>query len=205
MTTTNILRKPAETQHPIHELISERWSPRAFSSQPVEKEKLHSLFEAARWAASGGNMQPWHFLFATNENAEDHARFVSILNERNAVWAQHAPVLILVVAKLYEMPGKEYLSLYDTGMATGNLVTQAVELGLNTHQMGGFSAEKAREELHIPAGYEPITVIAVGYPGNHETLPDHLREREVAPRTRKSINDFVFEGGWAQPAPDAEG
>jgi nitroreductase len=203
-TSAEIFRKPADAQHPIHELIRERWSPRAFSDQPVEKEKLHSLFEAARWAASAGNLQPWYFLFATSENAEEHARFASTLNERNIIWAEQAPVLVLIVAKLYEVPGKERLSFYDTGMAVGNLVTQAIELGLTTHQMGGFSAEKAREELHIPEGYEPLTVMAVGYPGDPETLPDHLREREVAPRVRKTLDEFVFEGGWGQAAPDAK-
>jgi len=84
-TNAEIFRKPADAQHPIHDLIRERWSPRAFSDQPIEKKKLHSLFEAARWAASGGNLQPWYFLFATSENAEEHARFASILNESNVV------------------------------------------------------------------------------------------------------------------------
>lgn len=197
-------RKPAETEHPVHDLIRERWSPRAFADRPVEKEKLHSLFEAARWAASGGNQQPWHFLFATKEHAEDHARIVSLLWERNAIWAQHAPVLIIPIAKLYDRPGKEYTSLYDTGMAVSNLVTQAVDLGLVTHQMGGFDADKARTELNIPEGYVPLTVIAVGYPGHPDQLPDDFREREVAPRSRKPLKEFVFEGHWQQSAPDAE-
>jgi len=204
VTSIEIFRKPADADHPIHDLIRERWSPRAFSSRPVEKEKLHSLFEAARWAASGGNQQPWNFLFATSEHPEEHARFASILFEGNSRWAQQAPVLILTVAKLYDVPGKEHISYYDTGMAASNLVTQAIELGLNTHQMGGFSVEKAHEELNIPEGYTPLTMIAVGYPGTPETLPDDLRERELAPRTRKALTDFVFEGRWAAPAPDAE-
>jgi nitroreductase len=203
VTSTKIFSNPAIPDHPVHDLIRERWSPRAFSSRPVEREKLHSLFEAARWASSAANQQPWQFIFATKENEEDHARLASILFERNAVWAQQAPVLILAVAKLYETPGKESVSYYDTGLAVGNLVTQAVELGLSTHQMGGFDPEKARELLNIPEGYNPITMIAVGYSDNPEILPDHLREREVAPRTRKPLADFVFEGGWNQPAPDA--
>ena len=203
MTSTEVVRNPASAGHPIHELIRERWSPRAFSDRPVEREKLHSLFEAARWAASAANQQPWHFIFATKEHPEEHARFVSTLAELNIVWAQQAPVLILIAAQRYEFPGKEFTSYYDTGMAVGNLVTQAVELGLNTHQMGGFDPEKAREVLNIPEGYDPITVMAVGYPGSPEMLPDKLREREVAPRTRKPLIDFVFEGGWNHPAPDA--
>ena len=196
-------RKPADTHHPIHELLSERWSPRAFGDKSVDSGTLHSLFEAARWAASGGNQQPWNFLFATKENPEDHARFVSLLWERNAIWAQNAPVLVLVVAKLYDFPGKERNSYYDVGMATANLLTQAVAHGLVTHPMGGFDTEKARTELNIPSGYEPLTMIALGYPGVPDQLPEPLKERELAPRTRKPLDEFVFEGRWQQPAPDA--
>ncbi len=196
-------RKPADTHHPIHELLSERWSPRAFADKPVDSGTLHSLFEAARWAASGGNQQPWNFLFATKDNPDDHAHFVSLLWERNAIWAQNAPVLVLVVAKLYERPGHEYVSYYDVGMATANLLTQAVAHGLVTHPMGGFDAEKARAELNIPAGYVPLTMIALGYPGTPDQLPEPLKERELAPRTRKPLDEFVFEGRWQQPAPDA--
>jgi nitroreductase len=197
-------RKPAETQHPIHELISERWSPRSFADKPVERESLHSLFEAARWAASGGNQQPWNFLFATKENAEDYARFSSLLWEFNAVWTHTAQVLVLVVTQLYTRPGSEVISYYDTGMATANLLTQAVASGLVTHPMGGFDKDKAKAELNIPEGYEPIVMIALGYPGTPDQLPELLRERELAPRTRKPLEEFVFEGGWQRPAPDAD-
>jgi nitroreductase len=114
-------------------------------------------------------------------------------------WAHQAPVLILVVAKLYERPGKEHTSFYDVGMAVGNLVTQAAHLGLVTHQMGGFHADTAREVLGIPAGYEPLAVIALGYPGDHEALPEDLREREVAPRSRNAQREFVFAGRWGEP------
>ncbi len=192
------LRKPADASHPIHELIGERWSPRAFADRPVEREKLYSLFEAARWAASAGNQQPWYFLVGTKEDAENHARLVATLWERNILWAQYAPVLILVIAKLYDRPGKEVTSFYDVGMAVGNLVTQAVDLGLVTHQMGGFDAEKAREALSIPEGYQPLAMIALGYLGTPDGLPDDLRERELAPRSRKPLEEFVFEGQWEQ-------
>jgi nitroreductase len=198
LTNIDILpyRNPAQADHPIHDLLSERWSPRAFADRPVEEFKLHSLFEAARWAASGGNQQPWHFIVASKENADDHARLVDTLWERNAIWAQNAPVLILVVAKLYDRPGKEYISFYDVGMAAGNLVTQAVHLGLVTHQMGGFDADKARASLGIPDGYQPLTMMALGYPDTPDKLPDDLRERELAPRSRKPQEEFVFRGRW---------
>jgi nitroreductase len=192
------LRKPADASHPIHELISERWSPRAFADRSVEREKLYSLLEAARWAASAGNQQPWYFLVSTKEHAENHARLAATLWERNILWAQYAPVLILVVAKLYDRPGKELTSFYDVGMAVGNLVTQAVDLGLVTHQMAGFDAEKARETLGIPEGYQPLAMIALGYLGTPDGLPDDLRKRELAPRSRKPLEEFVFEGQWEQ-------
>jgi nitroreductase len=201
MTDTTIVpfRKPADNHHPIHDLIRERWSPRAFADRSVEPEKLASVFEAARWAASASNQQPWHFLFASREDQDAHARFVSILLERNVQWAQYAPVLILVVARHYEAPGRERASLYDVGMAAGNLVTEAVNLGLATHQMAGFDANKAVEILHIPAGHEPLAMIALGYPGDPGVLPDGLREREKAPRVRKPVSEFVFAGQWDEP------
>jgi nitroreductase len=203
MIATPTGRKPADTQHPIHDLIRERWSPRAFADRPVQADDLRSVLEAARWAASASNQQPWHFIVATKEHPADHVRFVATLMDGNVRWAQHAPVLILVVAKLYEHPGKERNSYYDVGMAVGNLVTQAAHLGLATHQMGGFYVDKARETLNIPEGYEPLAMIAIGYPGDPTMLPDDLRERELAPRNRKPLDEFVFAGSWEQPASEA--
>ena len=193
---TEPLRKPAGAHHPIHDLIRERWSPRAFATRTVERATLLSLFEAARWAPSSNNRQPWHFIVATSEHPQDHARLAATLNERNRRWAQHAPVLILVVAQLAPQPGRELASLYDVGLAVGNLVTQAVAQGLGTHQLGGFDAEQARAALGIPAGYAPVAVIALGYPGAPEVLPDDLQLRELARRTRKPLEAFVFEGQW---------
>ncbi len=199
-TDVKLLHKPADAHHPIHDLIRERWSPRAFADRPVEHAKLHSIFEAARWAASSNNRQPWHFVIATTEHPKDHARLAATLFERNRRWAQHAPVLVLVVAQLSPQPGRELTSLYDVGLAVGNLVTQAVALGLVTRQMGGFDASMARETLGIPEGYMPVAMIALGYPGSPAALPDDLREREAAPRTRKPLEEFVFEGHWEQAA-----
>ena len=193
---TTLLKKKAETHHPVHDLISERWSPRAFDARPIEPEKIHSLFEAARWAASAANKQPWYFIYATKDQAEEHARIVSTLMDGNVRWAKDAPLLIVAIAKFSEYEGRTYSTFYDLGMASGNLVTQAVELGLVTHQMGGFVKEKVVAELGIPEGYEPLAVIAVGYPGNHELLAEDLRERELAPRTRKHQDEFVFQGRW---------
>jgi nitroreductase len=191
-----LLRKPADVHHPIHDLIRERWSPRAFAPHPVERAKLDSIFEAARWAPSANNRQPWQFIIGTNDNPEHHARLAAVLNERNYRWARHAPVLILVVAQLLDQPGRELASLYDVGLAVGNLVIQAADCGLSTHQIGGFDAGLARETLDIPPGYLPVAMIALGYTGSAEALPDDLRQRELAPRGRKPLEEFVFEGRW---------
>jgi nitroreductase len=135
-------------------------------------------------------------VYATIDNAEAHARIVETLMPFNEPWAKHAPVLILVVAKLYEAPGKEFVSYYDTGMAVSNLIAQATAEGLATHQMGGFDAEKARELLGIPEGYNPLAMIALGHHGGDERLSDYNREREYAPRTRKIQSEFVHQGKW---------
>jgi nitroreductase len=148
-------------------------------------------------------LQPWTFLFATRDHEEDHARIVETLTPNNVGWAKEAPVLIVTVAKLYAFAGKEHNSYYDLGMAVENLVIQAGHLGLVAHQMGGFDAAKARESLLIPEGYVPVSVIALGYPGSPDTLHPTLRERELAPRQRKPLSQFVFEGLWQAPAPDA--
>jgi Nitroreductase len=196
MSNVVTLQKQANAQYPIHDLISQRWSPRAFSDRPVELEKLSSLFEAARWAASAANKQPWSFIYATKENSADFERLAGIMFDNNRIWAQNAPALVLAIAKRGEYAGYEYMTYYDLGMAAGNLVTQAVELGLVTHQMAGFDKGKAHSELHIPEGYDPLTMIAIGYPGDYEDLPEALRERELAERTRQPQEEFVFEGSW---------
>ncbi|MER2997008.1 nitroreductase family protein [Pontibacter populi] len=182
----------------INELIKQRWSPRAFDSKPVEEEKLEALFEAARWAASAMNEQPWRFVFATKDNPEAYEKLLSTLVEANQVWAQEAPVLILSVAKTSysNFDSHNPHAWHDTGLATANLALQATELGLNLHVMGGFSVGKAREVLGIPEGYEPVSVIALGYQGDADQLPEPLKERETAPRSRKPLQEIVFNGTW---------
>ncbi len=193
-----MIEKPAENQYPIHELIRERWSPRAFAPKMVEPEKLHSLFEAARWAASCFNEQPWNFIVATKENEEEFARVLGCLVEGNVLWAQHAPVLMLSVASLnFARNGKPNRhAFHDVGLAAATLTLQATALGLVVHQMAGFSTAKAREEFAIPDGYEAVAAIALGYQGDPESLPDDLRQKELAPRTRRAADSFVFTGKW---------
>ena len=195
------MEKPAETDHEIHALLSSRWSPRAYSHRPIEKDKLWSLFEAARWSASGGNQQPWAFVVVSRFDHDLHERLVEILSGRNKLWAKDAPVLVLAVAKLNSEAGNSNnrFAYYDVGQAVANLSIEASALGLYTHQMAGFDAEKARQLFNLPAGFEPLTLTTIGYAGEVETLPDELRERELAPRTRKSLAEFVFHNTWGKP------
>lgn len=198
-----IVEKLANTNCPIHDLLRRRWSPRAFADRPVEPEKLCSLLEAARWAPSSYNEQPWAYLLATREQPVEFARLLSVLVEGNVVWAQHAPVLMLSLARVnFERNGKPNRhAFHDVGLASGNLVIQATAMGLAVHQMAGFHVDKAREVFNIPEGWEPTAAIALGYRGEAESLPEPLRSRELAPRTRKPLEQFVFTGRWGQVAP----
>jgi nitroreductase len=195
-----------ESTTPLHDLIKTRRSPLAFSGQPIEPEKLRSLLEAARWAASSYNQQPWHFIVATKEQAGEFERLLGCLVPGNAQWAKDAPALMLSVAKLtFDANGAPNRhALHDVGQATANLAIQATALGLAIHQMGGFDAARAREEFSIPEGYEPVAAIAVGYPGDPESLPESLRAREGARRTRRELGEFVFTGTWGQTSPVVE-
>jgi len=196
------MEKPARTDYPIHELLSRRWSPRAFSSQRVDAEKLRSLFEAARWAPSSANEQPWSFLVATMDNQQEHAGMLGCLVEGNQTWAKQAPVLMVSVAtKLDRDHAPNRHAWYDVGQAVAALSVQATALGLFVHQMAGILPDKIRERYRIPDSHEPVTALALGYPGNPDQLPDKLRQREVAARTRKPIAEFVFGGRWGERFP----
>jgi|HubBroStandDraft_1064217.scaffolds.fasta_scaffold00664_14 nitroreductase len=189
-------------EYPVHPLLRERRSFRAFSSRVVEPETLGSLLEAARWAPSCANEQPWSFIVAVKQDKSDFERLLSCLIEFNFQWAQHAPVLILSIARMtFQSNGRPNRhAFHDVGQAIASLTVQATASGLVVHQMAGFDVEKARYEFSIPPDHEPVAVVAVGYPGNSESLPDKLRERELAPRQRKPLADFVFEGGWRHSA-----
>jgi nitroreductase len=197
------MEKPAPNAYPIHDLLKRRWSPLAFSGRMVEPEKLQSLFEAARWAPSCYNEQPWNFVVCTKENPADHERFVSCLADGNVSWARTAPVLALSVARLaFTHNGKPNRhALHDVGLAVESLIIQAMALDLFVHQMAGFDGAKARTLFGIPDDYEPVAAIALGYPGDPGLLPPPLRERQLAPRQRKPLEQFVFGGTWGQDAP----
>jgi nitroreductase len=198
-----LMQKSAPSDFPVHELIRERWSPRAFADKPVAPNVLRSLFEAARWAPSSSNEQPWAYLVASRDDKEDFAEMLSVLVEFNASWAKSAPVLAIAVAQLAfaknNTPNRN--AQYDTGAATALLSMEATAHGLAVHQMAGFDPEKARQSFGIPAGWEAIAAIAIGYPGDPASLPQPLKDRELAPRTRKPIAEFVMAGHWGHTAP----
>lgn len=195
-----LVDKVVETQYPIESALQNRWSPLAFSDRSVEPEKLGSVLEAARWAASSYNEQPWSFIVATKDNPAEFDRLLSCLAEGNQEWAKSAPVLMISVAKLnFESNGVENRhAFHDVGAAEANLAAQATALELHVHQMAGFDVEKAKELYHIPQGYEPVDVIALGYLGDPHSLSERLQQRLSAPRSRKPLKSFVFTGSWEQ-------
>ncbi len=198
--------KPAQTDYPIEEILKRRWSPRAFSDRMVEPEKLRSLWEAARWAPSSFNEQPWHFIVATRDKPAEHEKLLSCLVEKNQQWARNAPVLMVSVTELnFAKTGKPNRhAFHDVGLAMGNLLVEATALNLFVHQMAGFSPEKVKELFTVPEGFEPVAAIAIGYGADPSTAPEAFRQQETAPRSRRSINTFVFEGKWGDTSPLAD-
>ena len=195
------MEKPAPVVHPIHDLLRRRWSPRTFASKPVSPETLRSLFEAARWAASCFNDQPWAYVVATKDDPENFEKMLGVLVEGNAVWARQAPVLMLSLARLNfahnSKPNRH--AFHDVGAASASLTCEATARGLAVHQMGGFYVDKAREVFSIPPDWEPVAAIALGYPvDNLDATPPELREREFAPRQRKPIEEFVMTGNFGR-------
>jgi len=195
--------KPAETNYPVNDLMARRWSPRLFEEgRPVEREKILSLLEAARWAPSCFNDQPWRYLVFDESNPEALERARACLVEGNA-WALKAPVLMLSVARdAFAHNGKpNRTAQHDVGLASENLVLQAVELGLAAHQMAGFDVERAREEFNIPEGHTALAMMAVGYPyrGDLDALPENLKSRELAGRERLPLGKIAFDGTWDAP------
>ncbi len=195
--------KKASTDFPIHEPLTARWSPYGFGDRPVAKADLCSLFEAARWAASSYNEQPWSFFVATRENPDEFARLLSCLVEGNQGWAKAAPVLVLGVVNLrFSRNDKDNrAAVHDLGLAAGNLVVEATTRGLSVHQMIGILPDKAREVYRIPEHSEAWTAMAIGYRADPATLPDALKERDLTPRQRKPMSQFVFTGTWGESSP----
>jgi nitroreductase len=184
------------------EVIRDRWSPAIYSPRTVEPEKLLSILEAARWAPSSYNAQPWSFLVARKEEPEEFARMLSCLVPGNVVWAQHVPVLMISVAKLNfeHNENANRHAFHDTGIATGFLMLQAASLGILAHGMAGFDAAKARELYGIPESHEAVAAIGMGYAGDEQGAPEELLKRNKR-RPRRTLKQFVFGGRWGQPSP----
>ena len=192
--------KHAPDEAGVEDFVRRRWSPRTYSDKEVTAAELKTLFEAARWAASSSNEQPWRFLVGRRGD-ETYQKIFNTLVEFNQSWAKSAPVLVLSVAKkTFTSNGKpnEY-GLHDTGAASATLALQATADGLHTHSMAGFDREQARASFAIPSDYEIGAVTAIGYLGDPASLPEHLHKMEVSPRQRKPLKEFVF-SAWEKPA-----
>lgn len=193
--------KPAITKYPINDLIRNRWSPMLFANQPIAIEKLLSCFEAARWAQSSYNEQPWRFIYALADDAENFNKLAGLLNLGNS-WAEKAAVLILVMAKknFSHNHKSNYHAMYDTGAATSNLFLEAVHQGLVGHVMGGFDKEKALAIFNIPAEeFQAAAMMALGYPASQAELNKESQDfiiKELAERTRLDLEQIVFKGQW---------
>jgi nitroreductase len=189
------------TDHDVLEVIRQRWSPRAFdASREIPSDDLRSLFEAARWAPSSFNEQPWRFVMADRRRTpEAFAALLGALDGFNQAWARHAPVLLLVTANrgLQRTGQLNRHAWYDTGQAVGLLTLQATSFGLGLRQMEGFDRALVIAACSVPAEFEPVVMIAVGYPGDPERLEsERHRVSETQPRRRQPIETFVFEGTW---------
>ncbi len=188
------MEKSSSIEHPVLDLIKKRRSVRAFSSEPIEADKINSLFEATRWAPSSSNEQPWVYIYATRNQSELWDKLFEPLNDSNKVWVKDAPLLILSLArKTFSVYGSmNEHAMYDLGGANSFLSLQAVEFGMQVRQMAGFNSGKVVQNLNIPDTYEVGVYIAVGYPGDPSNLPDKLKQREIAPRERFLQQEFVM-------------
>ncbi len=195
------MSKDASPDHPVHELISTRWSPYSFSRRLIPREDLLSIFEAARWAASSFNEQPWRYLVASRDRREDFDRILSCLLEGNQVWAREAPTVVLGCTRTTfsrnDKPNR--VAQHDLGLASASLTFEATSRGVHVHQMAGILPDKAREVFSIPVGFEAMTALALGYRADLGTGACELRARDESSRTRRTQQEFVFGAEWGEP------
>ncbi|MGC1389922.1 MAG: nitroreductase family protein [Bacteroidales bacterium] len=191
----------------ILEIIQERWSPYAFSSAPVEEFKLKAMFEAAGYAPSCNNEQPWQFVYSTQEEKKVFDDFVGFLSDGNKIWAKNAFALVISMARTkFSHNGKHNrFAFHDTGMAVNNLLLQALTLDIYVHQMGGYSIEKVKEYFQLGDGIEPVAMMAVGYLGDGSSLTPELLKRDEVRRSRKPVSDFVFKNSISHLTSKSEG
>ena len=195
--------KAAASLPTVHELIRNRWSPRAFSEKPVSTEDLATILDAGRWAASSYNEQPWRFIVAPKQDHAAFEKLLGLLVPFNQAWAKSAAVLMLVVAKKtfsHNNTPNGY-GVHDAGAALATMALQATALGLHIHGMAGFDHDRARTELSIPDDFAVAAFSALGYLGSPDQLPDGAKQQELATRTRKPLSELAFTTTWATPLP----
>ena len=179
--------------YPINELLQKRWSPRAFSDNSLTEEQVLTLFEAARWAASCNNEQPWRFIWSLKDGSEKYQKLFDCLKPGNQEWAKNAPFLMLTLVKTTFASGEaNKWCRHDLGLAMGNLTAQATSMGLYVHNMGGFIADNAIEHFNLPEGIKPVTMVVIGYMGELSSLSEFNQKREMEPRTRKPLDELFL-------------
>jgi len=194
MTTTSATAHEAATDAPLHPLLANRWSPRGFDvSHVLSEEEVRTLLEAARWAPSSANSQPWRFVLGLRGSAA-HERLVKHLFPGNQLWAPSASLLFLAAAQTLDAEGNRLThAWYDTGQAVADLSIQATAMGLAVHQMGGFDAAGVAAEFGLPETIEPVTMVAIGRFDPDAALPEHLWQRERAPRERRPVSELLLQ------------
>lgn len=199
MTNTTLQPNVAKFRQPTYEIdpvYLNRWSPRSFLEKEVPEKDLLSLFEAARWAPSGYNLQPWKFIIARDQKSRE--KFYPFIYENNLKWCEKAPVLVMIISKTTSENGLYQSHTFDTGAAWGFLALEATRKGLITHPMIGFDYDKARTALNIPEDYAIQALVAIGYQGEKEALPEPFQEREQ-PNSRVPLTDLLFNGEFGEP------
>lgn len=192
------MSKEINTELKLIDIIKKRWSPRAFNTKSIEIEKLNRIFEAARWAPSCSNEQPWRFIIGRREKGYEHQKILNCLEESNQVWAKKAPVLVIACSKKTFTHNNKNNSWadYDAGQSVAFMILQAMQEGVYSHQMAGIYKDKIVDDFNIPEDYEPISVIALGYLGDKESLPDNLKEREDKEQVRHPLSKLFFIEDW---------
>lgn len=178
--------------YPIHTLLQQRWSPRAFSDKRISRSDVNTLLEAARWAASGMNIQPWRFVWSFHDGSMLYNKLFSCLASGNQEWVITAPLLMLTLVDL-KLPDSEQANpwaRHDLGLAIGNMITQATSMGIYAHNMGGFSVDKVRESFPKLKDLEPVTMIALGYLGDPSILSEFNQQREMEIQVRKPLSEI---------------
>jgi nitroreductase len=195
------MSKQAQSQHPIHELIAARWSPYGFDARELTRQDLAALFEAARWAPSSYNAQPWRYIAAVRGEPA-FARILQCLWDANQAWARYAPLLALgLVQTGFAHNGQPNAAAeHDLGLASATLSLEASARGIAVHQMIGLHGERVIEEFAVPAGFKPLTALAIGYPGTPPGLAAEILARDTRARERLPLNAFVFGGAWGEGA-----